>query len=203
MIKMSCQSSSGLKKMIVPVKIKNLIFLFKKPSAARDGGYRTVHSYVLNTRLKHAHFNDRFEVGYICSVWKSARAQAQLQPWALKQSSLGPERPTWNISCLTSRQPVSWPRAYERGCAGLGIDITCFFSLYWFLHSSSNGFATKGWGGLEHTEYTSEIHTLPTTGSPGPRSGPCKPTANLGLPWAAYAVTFSKCFVKLSLFKIL
>lgn len=68
MIKMSCQSSSGLKKMIVPVKIKNLIFLFKKPSAARDGGYRTVHSYVLNTRLKHAHFNDRFEVGYICSV---------------------------------------------------------------------------------------------------------------------------------------
>lgn len=159
MIKMSCQSSSGLKKMIVPVKIKNLIFLFKKPSAARDGGYRTVHSYVLNTRLKHAHFNDRFEVGYICSVWKSARAQAQLQPWALKQSSLGPERPTWNTSCLTSRQPVSWPRAYERGCAGLGIDITCFFSLYWFLHSSSNGFATKGWGGLEHTEYTSERST--------------------------------------------
>lgn len=54
--------------MIVPVKIKILIFLFKKPSAARGGGSRTVHSYVLNTRLKHAHFNDRFEVGYTCSV---------------------------------------------------------------------------------------------------------------------------------------
>lgn len=148
--------------MIVPVKIKILIFLFKKPSAARDGGYRTVHSYVLNTCLKHAQFSDRFEVGYTCSVWKSARAQAQPRRRAPKQRSLAR---TWraNVESLLPASPhgslLPGLELMNKGCAGLGDGHHMLFSLYWFLHSSNNGFATKGWGGLEHTEFASERST--------------------------------------------
>lgn len=43
--------------MIVPVKNKNLIFLFKKPSAARGDKELCIVTF-LNIRLKHANFND-------------------------------------------------------------------------------------------------------------------------------------------------